>query len=526
MLYSVWGLAIGFGVVSFGAALAGAAVLAMQYRALMSQRALPASTDPDATIFLVDRAQLVDASPAARDYLAMLSGGQWSYRQLSGHLCKAFPEFQDAMLTLPRRRMQTLTSRDRTQALTLTMEGQRTRIAITTAEKDVVTLDRGSHGHIEAELESLRAMGDSLAFPAWRQSREGAISWANRAYLDLARRAKGADAGIWPPPLLFPAVASANGREIRTQIGTDPETSKWFDCRIESLDDDLFVTAIPADQLIKAEATLADFTQTFSQTFAHLTVGIAVFDRRRQLAMFNPALTDLTNLPVDLLFSRPNLETFLDALRARHMMPEPRDYASWRDHVSDVERAAADGTYSEMWHLPGARTYRVTGRPQIDGAFALLIEDISAEVSLTRRFRSEIETGHHVLNALPDAISVFDRMGNLIMANAAYDALWGTDTQGSAMQMTAIEAVRDWREASAPNAAWGDVQLYLTRDFPEEGWTAKTQLTDGRALIIHLNALPGGMRMVRFSDARRSRLLPLDGRIGEAERAAEARLKA
>ena len=62
------------------------------------------------------------------------------------------------------------------------------------------------------------------------------------------------------------------------------------------------------------------------------------------------------------------------------MMPEPKDYRSWRQQMSDLEAAAQNGTYEETWALPTGQTYRVTGRPHPDGAVALLFEDISAEV--------------------------------------------------------------------------------------------------------------------------------------------------
>ncbi|WOI55921.1 PAS-domain containing protein [Palleronia sp. LCG004] len=513
----MWALAITFGTASLGAALLAALFLSRQYRNLMARRALWSDDVAETTVFLVDRGRIVDASPPARDFLSMLDAGPSSYAQLARHLREIFDGFDDAILTLPRQRMRTLASRDCAQTLNLSMEGARARIEIATSEKEVVTLDRGSHAHIEAELESLRALGDSLAFPAWRQSRNGAVSWANRAYLDLAREAKGADIGIWPPPLLFPEVAQSRDSYLRGSIEGKDGRKRWFDCRIEAIDEDVFVTAVPADQLVRAEATLTDFTQTFSRTFAHLTVGIAVFDRDRHLVMFNPALTELSALPPDLLAGRPRLESFLDALRARQMMPEPRDYATWRDHVSNLERAAVDGTYSEMWHLPGGRTYRVTGRPQVDGAFALLIEDISAEISLTRRFRAQIETGHAVLETLPDAICVFDRLGNLTMANGAYDRLWGDDTHGSLDGTSAADAVGQWITAGVSGRAWGEVREFLGNEHPEEDASVRIQLKDGRAMTLHMNVLPGGMRMVRFADARKSSLLPLPG-TGDRQR--------
>ena len=41
--------------------------------------------------------------------------------------------------------------------------------------------------------------------------------------------------------------------------------------------------------------------------------------------------------------------------------------------------------------LPNGLTYRVRGRPHPNGALAFLFENISAEISLTRKFRTKLD---------------------------------------------------------------------------------------------------------------------------------------
>jgi len=50
-----------------------------------------------------------------------------------------------------------------------------------------------------------------------------------------------------------------------------------------------------------------NFVQTLTKTFAQLSIGLAIFNRERQLVLFNPALIDLTALPADFLTGRPHL---------------------------------------------------------------------------------------------------------------------------------------------------------------------------------------------------------------------------
>jgi hypothetical protein len=86
--------------------------------------------------------------------------------------------------------------------------------------------------------------------------------------------------------------------------------------------------------------------------------------------LFNPALIDLTALPADFLSARPNLLSFFDRLRDHRMMPEPKNYGSWRHQMADLVAAAADGRYQETWSLPSGAVYSVSGQPHPDGAVA------------------------------------------------------------------------------------------------------------------------------------------------------------
>ena len=78
----------------------------------------------------------------------------------------------------------------------------------------------------------------------------------------------------------------------------------------------------------------------------------------------------------------------------------------------------------DLWSLSGGQTYRVTGQPHPDGAIALLMEDITEEMSVTRSFRAETALGQSVIDAMDEAIAVFSSAGSLLMWNAAYEKLW------------------------------------------------------------------------------------------------------
>ena len=67
--------------------------------------------------------------------------------------------------------------------------------------------------------------------------------------------------------------------------------------------------ASPVDGEVRAEAARREFMQTMSKTFAQLSTGLAIFDRKRALIHFNPALLDITGLDFEALGSKPDLPT-------------------------------------------------------------------------------------------------------------------------------------------------------------------------------------------------------------------------
>ena len=158
--------------------------------------------------------------------------------------------------------------------------------------------------------------------------------------------------------------------------------------------------ALAADDLVAAEATLRRFVETLTETFAHLPIGLAVFDKNRRLGLFNPALTDLVKIDAVWLAGRPSLRDFLERLRETRQMPEQKDFAAWRRKLSELEEGARDGTYEENWQLPSGKIFRVTGRPHPQGALAFLFEDISTAIELERRYRSELELSQATLDRI------------------------------------------------------------------------------------------------------------------------------
>lgn len=358
-----------------------------------------------------------------------------------------------------------------------------------------------------SELAVLRDMTRHTPQLIWQEDSDGRLIWANHAYLSFHDDVQASDAvtdrHYWPEKQLFPdlhATMATRDSTLRRLSVTLPEkqAEHWFDVTSVKRGDGFLHFATDANAVVRADHERRHFVQTLSKTFADLSIGLAIFNKRRELTMFNPALLDMTNLPVEFLSCRPTLDAVLDRLRETRMLPEPKNYTTWRDHFTALEVAAKDGRYTEIWNLPEGQTYRVTGRPHPDGAFAFLFEDISAEMSLTRRFRTDIETGQAVLDALPDAIAVFSSSGTLVMSNAAYATLWGEVADTGITPFDLQTAIQSWQSKCTPSAVWAELRRFVHILGPRKPWSDRVILDDGRHLRCHANPISGGMTMVRF----------------------------
>lgn len=458
-------------------------------------------------VFLFDDEDLVNATPDARQVVSTAPKVGTDWARLLTVLLPRFPRIQDDMAALADQGFLKIQSEDGKTVIRAEWREGIARLALVDVETDneSVDLDKHSLAAMERELETLRATADHAPYLVWRELADGTITWANSAYIDYADQME-PDAIVpsWPPRRLFDSIAlgqdlgNAKWRRATMRL-PDDETPRHFEIFASKVGSDVLYTAMSAEKTAKAETALRDFMQTLTKTFAHLTIGLAIFDKKRQLALFNPALTDLTGLPVDFLAVRPTLAAFLDRLREKQVFPEPKDYKSWRQQMADLEAAAADGTYEETWALPSGQTYRVTGRPHPDGAVAFLFEDISAEMSLTRKFRAELEAGQAILDTMDEAVALFSSTGVLKMTNRAYDTLWAVEPADTLGEVGIADATRQWHARCAPSPIWGDVRDFIGSFGERAEWKAETRLWDGRRLACRFVPMAGGDTLIGFT---------------------------
>tara|TARA_R110002072_G_scaffold19365_12_gene71832 strand:- start:3249 stop:4748 length:1500 start_codon:yes stop_codon:yes gene_type:complete len=345
------------------------------------------------------------------------------------------------------------------------------------------------------ELINLRRASASLPNPVWQEDASGKVFWHNQAYAALFRMAYGTS--VEQDKRLFSEGDQDAPKRVslRTQSNERPD---WYELSVISVDGVTVFHATCINAVVAAEQAQRNFVQTLAKTFAHLSIGLAIFDRNGQLALFNPALVDLTGLPAHFLSARPTMLSFFDQLRENRRMPEPKNYLNWRQEIADVIAAATDGRYQETWSLETGQTYSVKGRPHPDGATAFLIEDISAEVTLTRNFRAELELGQSLLDTLDDGLAVFSASGILTFSNAAYRNLWQQKPEAAFADVTILDCMSVWQDKSENNPLWQKVEEFIGAYGDRGEWDMPMILNDGNLVTCQLVPISSGATLMRF----------------------------
>lgn len=459
----------------------------------------------DDLAFVFDDTKLIDASTRGFQLLQAAHVRTHDITGIFNVLSRSFPQLSSALTDLAEVREVELTSVSGKGNLHAEMWDGLVKITLNLEDCDeALTQDAPVVMALEQELLFMREVTNETPFPMWQVDGAGNISWANTAYIRHVEHIKSAGHLAWPLPHIFgtpsaSTLLSPTSKQRKSLEHAADDGAKWFDVHSQQSHEGVYFFATPADDIVTAQSNLSSFTQTLTKTFAQLNQGLAIFDNERNLMMFNPALVQLTTIPAEKLCVRPSLWTFLDSLREQRMIPEPKDYHSWRDEIRALENAAETDSYCKIWQLPSGLTYRVTGRPHPGGAIALLIENITEEISLTRRFNAHLEQNQAILDCVEEAMVVFSSTGVLVTSNKAYREMWDSDPDQVLIEFTATNALKDWRKKTTPCPFWGELQDFIYHSAERSDWVGNVRTLKGETIDCRVRPLLGGATLVSFA---------------------------
>ncbi len=184
----------------------------------------------------------------------------------------------------------------------------------------------------------------------------------------------------------------------------------------------------------------------------------------------------------------------MDRLRDTQVLPEPKDYASWRQTFRQIERSAMQDDFREDWDLPDGRTLRVIGRPHPSGTVVFLFEDVTNALAMERQFRSKICKLQDIINATSIGVIAFNRTGAVTFQNDAFkDGIIAAQdcktTQDFSNLMQGIFIA---------TPTWGDLREYVENTQDRTPWYADIETKDGDLVIVNFEPMHTGDTLCEF----------------------------
>jgi len=356
---------------------------------------------------------------------------------------------------------------------------------------------------------------DALPQPAWVCSANGALIWANRAWLEATEATSLEDAIT--RKLVFDRAASSLITEAAA-AGESREILRWapvrgqrraFRITAEPLEGgDIGVWAMDVTEAEDTREALKRHIEAHDETLNHLGDAVAIFSADKRLMFHNTAFATLWGLEPAWLAEGPTHAEVLDRLRQRRRLPETADYSRWKTGELSWYETLSPAP-DDLWTLPDGRTLRVVRQPHPLGGLLLLFSDITGELRLKAQYNGLIQVQQATLDKLNDAVAVFGSDGRLRLHNEAFSRFWNVTP-------AAVEAAADFDgvvELCVPRLHdaqfWRELKGRVTDPDPRAriAISGEAKTSDDRIVAYQSRPLPDGATLVAFADITDTRKL-------------------
>ncbi|MEM6547108.1 MAG: PAS-domain containing protein [Pseudomonadota bacterium] len=356
------------------------------------------------------------------------------------------------------------------------------------------------------ERETFRGLMEYAPLISWIRSEQGKVMWAQGQVMTRSGTVRAEQAvnmlKMRREGRSFEAVRGAKIEKSRIELSAygGSEGQPLQVVEIVRPDGYRVGFAIDASGVAGAERTLTRFVQTMTETFAHLTVGLAIFDRNQTLALFNPALAQMWQVEAAWLARRPTLREIIDKLRASRRIPEMAHFHEWRERLMGLFDNTETVDYEELWHLADGSNVNVLARPHPHGSLAFVFDDVTERMRLEQRYRKSIDLRRETLNRLEEGVAVFGPDGRLQFANQSFYKIWTADEEAIAPHIHARELISFCQALTVETEVWDRVAAFITADAARDAWQSRLTMGSGRSLLARFGALPDGSSMLLFAD--------------------------
>ncbi len=345
---------------------------------------------------------------------------------------------------------------------------------------------------------------------AWRRDLSGRLTWVNQAYVDAVGDGS-TDAVIGEQTeLLFgdeedmlrdlAEQARTTGRPATTRastvIGSDKQKLEFREIPVMT---GSVGFAIDLTAQVTAVTALKREVEANQLVLDRLRRGVALFTKDLTLSYFNDTVAALWGLDSKFLHSNPGLRDILNALREQSMVPEARNFTTWRGEMVDRFQKLSD-CYDERWHLPNGTVLHLIAEPHPLGGIVLMVEDISEMFEMQREIRSVSLVQNAALSKLREGVLVLGLDGRRRLSNLAFGELWHLDEA-----MLENAHIREIAALCEPlygdHGVWSRMMEFVSGATEARGsWYETLERSDGTVLGMAGTVLPDGATMFGFTD--------------------------
>ncbi len=353
------------------------------------------------------------------------------------------------------------------------------------------------------QVERLSALLDAAPYPIWINAKEGALSWANEAYIKSTEAADIDTVLKSNIALVRPENIDTNKPDAKTGLigrarAIQQGAMRAFNIHEIELNIGRAGFAIDVTPLESAEKELDRHIKAHASTLDKLNTAIAIFGPDQRLRFFNHAYVLLWNLDENWLQTQPSDGQILDRLRANRNLPEEANYREWRSkQLAAYTNLEIRETY---WYLPDGRSLRVICEQHPFGGVTYLYENLTKEYQLESRYNELFEVQRETLDNLAEAVALSGSDGRLKLFNPAFSQFWSLDV-GFLNQKPHMDQLAQLPSLSVDSrTAWQDIKFSVTGIEANRKAHEGQMSQDGRILHYRAVPLPDGNALLTFTD--------------------------
>jgi signal transduction histidine kinase len=371
-------------------------------------------------------------------------------------------------------------------------------------ERELIDL-AARHHKLLSDVETMKALLDSLPAPVWARDASGRLVFVNSAYARAVEATDSTDAVERELELLDRA---ARDELARARSAGEPYTGRLpavaagarriFDVVDAPSGAGSAGMATDRTEVETMRAELARMIEAHRRVLDQLATGVAIFNADRKLIFYNAALRSLFELDAGFLDQTPSDTAVLDTLRTNRQLPEEQDFRLWKNQLHEAYRAVEPKEH--MWHLPDNRTMRVVTTPNPEGGVTYLYDDVTERLDMHRRYDALIKVQSETLDHLAEAVAVFGSDGRVRLHNPAFQRMWKLAPEALDAHPH-IEAVTAWCQAlHDDNGVWRSLRDAVTAIDNREPIVGRIERRDGKMMDMTTMPLPDGATLVTFQD--------------------------